>query len=250
MVQAPLDNLLGRGLGSAICHPIIVDKAKALPETVRNSFGRHTPNRRRQVHKAGNITGRLAKPLHAIVRRERKLDDVDTAERLINSLACRLEHDSPDVSTGILGGLDEILTLTRLGSPGEPRRSLACTDIIKSMTWTIRQVCRNVKRWRDAGMVLRWTRAAMLKAAKGFRRSKLASNYRSCGWRRRPIRSATASTPTLNNRSTLRNLFKQQCLPNEIQQWVGHPRGTRGWRNADASQGQMTGLRGKRSIWP
>ena len=37
---------------------------------------------------------------------------------------------------------------------------------------TIRQVCRNVKRWRDAKMALRWTGAAMLEAAKGFRRLK------------------------------------------------------------------------------
>jgi hypothetical protein len=36
----------------------------------------------------------------------------------------------------------------------------------------IRQVCRNVKRWRDAKMALRWTAAGMLEAAKGFRRLK------------------------------------------------------------------------------
>jgi putative transposase len=40
------------------------------------------------------------------------------------------------------------------------------------MNAVIRQVCRNVKRWRDAKMALRWTAAAMLEAAKGFRRLK------------------------------------------------------------------------------
>ena len=35
-----------------------------------------------------------------------------------------------------------------------------------------RRVCRNVKHWRDAAMALRWTGAAMLEAAKGFRRLK------------------------------------------------------------------------------
>ena len=33
-----------------------------------------------------------------------------------------------------------------------------------------RPVCRNVKRWRDARMALRWTAAGMLEAGKGFRR--------------------------------------------------------------------------------
>ena len=37
---------------------------------------------------------------------------------------------------------------------------------------TVRRVCRNVKRWRDASMALRWTAAAMQEAAKGFRRLK------------------------------------------------------------------------------
>ena len=69
-------------------------------------------------------------------------------------------------------GLDEILTVTRLGLPPELRRSLARTNIIESMNSVIRQVCRNVKRWRDAKMALRWTAAGMFEAKKGFRRIK------------------------------------------------------------------------------
>ena len=38
------------------------------------------------------------------------------------------------------------------------------------MNGTIRRVCGNVKRWRDASMALRWTAAGMIEAAKGFRR--------------------------------------------------------------------------------
>ena len=152
--------------------PFIIDGAKALSKAIRNTFGRHTPIQRCQVHKARNITERLAKPLHASVRKALRqaweLDDADKAERLIKNLARRLEHDAPGVAASILEGLDEILTVTRLGLPVELRRSLACTNIIENMNGTIRQVCRNVKRWRDAKMALRWT-GAMLEA-KGFRR--------------------------------------------------------------------------------
>jgi hypothetical protein len=69
-----------------------------------------------------------------------------------------------------LEGLDEILCVVRLGLPKESRRSLACTNIIENMNGTIRQVTRNVKRWRDASMALRWTAAGMMEARKGFRR--------------------------------------------------------------------------------
>jgi len=40
------------------------------------------------------------------------------------------------------------------------------------MNGTIRRVCRNVKRWQDAKMALRWTAASMMEAANGFRRLK------------------------------------------------------------------------------
>lgn len=62
--------------------------------------------------------------------------------------------------------------MSRLGLPMQLRRSLACTNIVENMNGTIRRVCRNVKRWRDAKMALRWTAAGMIEAAKGFRRLK------------------------------------------------------------------------------
>jgi len=149
-VQALIDNLVERGLDPAI--------------------------QRCQVHKARNIMERLPKSLHASVRRVLRqaweLDDADKAEKLIRNLAHRLERDWSGVSGSILEGIDEILTVTRLGLPKELRRSLACTNIIENVMGTVRRVCRNVKRWRSASMAMRWTAAAMQEAAKGFRRLK------------------------------------------------------------------------------
>jgi putative transposase len=65
-----------------------------------------------------------------------------------------------------------MLTVNRLGLPTQLRRSLACTDSIENMMGTVRRVCRNVKRWRNADMALRWTTAGMMEATKGFRRLK------------------------------------------------------------------------------
>ena len=153
-----------------------VNGAKALSRAIRRTFGGHTPIQRCQVHKARNITERLPKPLQASVRKTLRqaweLDDAEKAERLIRNLARRLEHDAPGVRDSILEGLDEILTVNRLGLPADLRRSLACTNIIENMNGTVRRVCRNVKHWQDASMALRWTSAAMLEAAKGFRRLK------------------------------------------------------------------------------
>ncbi len=65
-----------------------------------------------------------------------------------------------------------MLTVNRLRLPPELRRSLACTNAIENMQGTIRRVTRNVKRWRDASMALRWAAAGMMEAKAGFRRLK------------------------------------------------------------------------------
>ncbi len=176
VVQALLDNLIDRHLDPNICRLFVVDGAKALSKAIRRTFGADIPIQRCQVHKARNILDRLPPELHASVRRTLRQaweqDDPVKAERLIRNLAQRLEHEAPGVSKSILEGLDEILTVNRLGLPPDLRRSLACTNIIESMNSIIRQVCRNVKRWRNAKMGLRWTAAGMLEAKKGFRRLK------------------------------------------------------------------------------
>ena len=176
VVQALIDNLIERGLDPKVCRLFIVDGAKALTKVIRATFGRHTPIQRCQIHKARNVIERLPKPLHASVRKALRqaweLDDADRAERLLRNLARRLEHEAPGVAGSILEGIDEMLTVNRLGLPAQLRRSLACTNSIENVMGTVRRVCRNVKRWRNASMALRWTAAGMMEATKGFRRLK------------------------------------------------------------------------------
>lgn len=176
VVQALLDNLVGRGLDPTVPRLFIVDGAKALSKAIRNTFGVAAAIQRCQIHKGRNIIGRLPEHLHASVKKALRQaweqDDADKAERLLHNLARRLEQVEPGVAGSILEGLDEILTVIRLGLPQELRRSLACTNIVENALGTVRQVTRNVKRWRNAEMALRWTAAGLLEAEKTFRRLK------------------------------------------------------------------------------
>ena len=171
-----IDNLVERGLDPALPRLFIIDGSKALSKAIRAVFGRDVAIQRCQIHKARNIMDRLPKSMHAQVRRVLRqaweMEDAGKAEKLLRNLARRLERDWQGVSTSILEGLDEMLTVTRLGLPTELRRSLACTNIIENVMATLRRVCRNVKYWRSPSMALRWAGAAMQEAAKGFRRLK------------------------------------------------------------------------------
>lgn len=175
-VQALLDNLVERGIDPAVPRLFIVDGAKALSRAIRATFGKTVAIQRCQIHKARNIMDRLPKDLHAstrrVLRQAWELDDADKAEKLIRNLARRLDQDRPGAAASILEGLDEILTVVRLKLPTELRRSLACTNIAENMMGTIRRVTRNVKRWRNGKMALRWVAAGMIEAAKGFRKLK------------------------------------------------------------------------------
>ena len=175
-VQALLDNLIERGIDPAVPRLFIVDGAKALSKAIRATFGKTVAIQRCQIHKARNIMDRLPKELHAstrrVLRQAWEFDDAQKAEKLIRNLARRLEQDRPGVAASILEGLDEILTVVRLKLPTELRRSLACTNIAENMMGTIRRVTRNVKRWRNGKMALRWVAAGMIEATKGFRRLK------------------------------------------------------------------------------
>jgi transposase-like protein len=137
VVQALIDNLIERGLDPKVCRLFIIDGAKALSKVIRRTFGAHTPIQRCQLHKARNVIERLPKLLHASVRRVLRqaweLDDAAKAERLLRNLARRLDQEAPGVAASILEGLDEMLTVNRLGLPVKLRRSLACTNSIENM---------------------------------------------------------------------------------------------------------------------
>jgi putative transposase len=118
-VEALIDNLVERGLDPAVPRLFIIDGSKALSKAIRATFGRDAAIQRCQIHKARNIMDRLPKSMHAQVRRVLRqaweMDDADKAEQLLRNLARRLEKDWEGVSASILEGLDEMLTVTRLG---------------------------------------------------------------------------------------------------------------------------------------
>lgn len=60
--------------------------------------------------------------------------------------------------------------MTRLGLSPSLLRTFKSTNPIESMISVARTVTGNVKRWRDGGMMLRWTAAGVLEADKQFRR--------------------------------------------------------------------------------
>src|SRR5580692_3062190 len=98
--------------------------------------------------------------------------DYEAAKKSLEDTANWLTRINPDAAASLREGLEETLTVVRLGVPGALRRTLATTNPIESALTVTRRVTARVTRWRDGDMRRRWCVAALLRAEGKFRRVK------------------------------------------------------------------------------
>src|SRR2546423_6725699 len=92
------------------------------------------------------------------------------AEGMLEQLARELDKPHPGAAASLREGLAETLSVLALGVPPTLARTLRSTNTIESMIGICRDHSRNVKKWRDGTMALRWCAAGMLEAGHQFRR--------------------------------------------------------------------------------
>ena len=93
----------------------------------------------------------LPERLHVSVRGKAlrdawNLDSADRAARVLARLAGSLERDHPGAAASIREGLDETLTVQRLGLTGALQRTLRTTNIIENLNGSVERYTRNVER--------------------------------------------------------------------------------------------------------
>lgn len=98
------------------------------------------------------------------------LTDPQLGRQRLEQLASELDRTWPDAGRSLREGLEDTLTLMRLGITGQLAKTLSSTNPCESMIEIVRYTQRNVKRWRDGDMRKRWTAAGMLVAEQQFRR--------------------------------------------------------------------------------
>ena len=170
------DLLVGlRGRGLDVTRPMLVgiDGSKALRKAVVDVLD-HPVIQRCQLHKVRNVKDHLPQRLRSSVGR-RMTDAYHAssaleAEAALLALAKELDRTHPGAAASLREGLDETLTVLRLGVPPTLARTLRSTNAIESMISVCREHAANVKRWRDGQMALRWCAAGMIEAGKQFRR--------------------------------------------------------------------------------
>jgi putative transposase len=164
-----------RERGLEVTRPIlaVLDGSKALRRAVVDVFD-HPVIARCQLHKIRNVRDRLPEKLRSVVtarmRRAYRAESALAAEAELTALAAELDKTHPGAAASLREGLDETLTVLRLGVAPTLARTLRSTNAIESMISICRDRSANVKRWRDGQMALRWCAAGMVEAGKQFRR--------------------------------------------------------------------------------
>jgi len=127
-----------------------------------------------QLHKIRNVRDKLPERLRSTVAKRMRAayhaDSALEAQAALTTLAAELDKTHPGAAASLREGLDETLTVLRLGLPPTLARTFRSTNAIESMISICRDHARNVKRWRDGKMALRWCAAGMVEAGQQFRR--------------------------------------------------------------------------------
>jgi len=169
-----LADLVDRGLDPEQGILFVIDGAKALRKAIGDVFGAKAPVQRCQRHKERNVLDHLGEDEQGAVRSRLRaawaLTGHEEALASLRALAAELERSHPDAAKSLREGLEETVTLQRLGASERLAKTLGSTNPIESMIGVVRRIQRNVKSWQGGDMRKRWTAAGMLEAERQFRR--------------------------------------------------------------------------------
>ena len=171
---ALLADLVDRGLDVEQGLLFAIDGSKGLRKAIRQVFGNEVPVQRCTQHKQRNVLDHLPErdrqAVKARLRRAWEETDHDRALEQLMALALELDHVHPGAAASLREGMEETLTVTRLGITGKLKLTLQSTNPCESMISKVRVIHRNVKHWSSGEMCLRWTAAGMLEAESRFRK--------------------------------------------------------------------------------
>jgi putative transposase len=128
-----------------------MDGSKALRAGVERVFGDRVEVQRCQIHKRRNVREYLPENCQRDYDRRMRnayaMSNYTEAKAALERIFRQLERINP--ARSLEEGLEETLTVHRLGIGAVLRRKLATTNPIESCLSTVQRVARNVKRWRD-----------------------------------------------------------------------------------------------------
>lgn len=224
VVRSLIEELRERGL--CCDHPtlFVLDGSKALRKAVVDIWGVNAVIQRCQVHKKRNVLAHVPdRHRDDVCRRLNEAYTHTEADKALGSLKTTvkwLRNINPDAASSLEEGLEETITVIRLGIDAELAVHLRSTNPIESAFDRVRKMGARVKRWRGGDMRRRWCAAALLEAEKKFRRLK---GYRHMPQLIRALDRLSATSTLAHRRSLRRKCVVDRSRLSQFQLRKGHP---------------------------
>jgi len=166
-VLTPFLRSLGeRGLDTSQGLLVILDGGKGLRSAVKKAFRGRVLVQRCQWHKRENVVSYLSKSEQPQWRQrlQRAYDRPEYEEALaaLEQLHGELEDRNQSAAGSLTEGLEETLTLHRLGVYGVLGRSLKTTNCLESVNALVEERCAKVDHWKNSSQRHRWLATALV----------------------------------------------------------------------------------------
>ena len=169
-----VDALIDRGLQYHQGLLCLIDGSKGLRAALTKALSGYVAIQRCQWHKRENVIAYLPKSQQDEVRKAlHDAYDKQTykdAKAALKALKPSLALMNASALNSLEEGLEETLTLHRLGLMPQLKRSFRTTNCIESLNAMVAQRTRNVKRWKNSDQRYRWMAAALLDIEPRLRR--------------------------------------------------------------------------------
>src|SRR5690349_19861530 len=148
VVTGLLEDLVDRGLDLQRRYLVVIDGSKALRAGVERVFGKQAEVQRCQIHKRRNVKEYLPENCQRDYDRRMRnayaMNNYAEAKAALEKIFRQLERINPTAARSLEEGLEETLTVHRLGVGAVLRRKLATTNPIESCLSTVQRVVRIV----------------------------------------------------------------------------------------------------------
>ena len=169
-----LRSLLERGLDLSQGMLVIIDGGKGLRAAVKQAFQHQAVVQRCQWHKRENVVAYLPKQEQAIWRRRlQRAYDRTTYQEARAALRClqeELDQRNQSAARSLSEGLEETLTLHRLGVYELLGSSFKTTNCLESVNALVEERCGKVDAWKNSSQRQRWLATALLDIEPRLRR--------------------------------------------------------------------------------
>jgi len=173
-VKDLLRRIVERGFSYSSGLLAIVDGSKGLTKAIKETFGKEVVIQRCQWHKRENVLSYLPKKDREYwknaLSKAYKMHNYKEAKAELKTLVNELESINISAANSLREGLQESLTLQRLGISFEFSRSLSTTNCIENLNGTIQRNIRNNTKWQSSNHLQRWVAASCLKAEEKMRK--------------------------------------------------------------------------------